>query len=124
MSLTPQQLKHFKEKLLARKKELWEQLSTIAVKDPHIKDNWTAVLPEYGIQRADSSEYADEVEEYETRISQEGTMELRLKDIEEALEKIKRGGYGICKKGGEEIEKERLEAMPEAKTCITHSTES
>jgi len=40
-----------------------------------------------------------------------------LRNINLALEKIKKGNYGICEKCGGEIEIERLEVIPEAQFC-------
>ena len=42
----------------------------------------------------------------------------RQKDYRDALRKIKNGIYGICEKTGKKISKQRLMAMPEARTCI------
>ncbi len=39
--------------------------------------------------------------------------------IEEALEKAKKGTYGICEECGNKIERARLKAMPLAKFCIS-----
>jgi DnaK suppressor protein len=39
--------------------------------------------------------------------------------IEEALEKIREGTYGMCEECGEEIGGGRLEVMPLAKSCVT-----
>jgi len=63
----------------------------------------------------------------------EYTLELRLKDVNLALEKInlstklevntersqsiKKDKYGICEKCGRKISKERLKIFPEARTC-------
>ncbi len=115
-----EQLEHFKKKLVERKASIQEELESIAIQDPKLRGNWNAVLPDYAVQRADSAEFADEVEEFEARISQEGLLELRLKDIEEALVRINNGTYGICTVGKDPIELERLEVMPEAKTCSQH----
>jgi RNA polymerase-binding transcription factor DksA len=41
-------------------------------------------------------------------------------DIKRALENIEQGTYGICEVGGEEIEEDRLEANPSARTCKAH----
>jgi len=40
-----------------------------------------------------------------------------LMEVEEALQRIKKGTFGICVVCGKEIEKERLELLPFAKTC-------
>ena len=38
--------------------------------------------------------------------------------LEEALERIENGTYGICKGCGQEIPKERLEAVPHTQLCV------
>ena len=42
-----------------------------------------------------------------------------LIEIDEALERIENGTYGICEINGEPIPKARLEAIPWARYCIT-----
>jgi DnaK suppressor protein len=42
----------------------------------------------------------------------------KLLGIEEALEKIREGTYGICEECGEEIGGGRLKVMPLAKSCV------
>jgi RNA polymerase-binding protein DksA len=46
--------------------------------------------------------------------------ELRqnLRDVDHALGKIERGGYGVCERCGHPIGAERLEAIPWARLCI------
>jgi RNA polymerase-binding transcription factor DksA len=41
-----------------------------------------------------------------------------LREIEDALDRIERGTYGICEGGGEFISKARLEAIPWARYCV------
>ena len=107
-----------KEKLLAEKERLEKELSEFATKDPKVKGDWDAKFPNYGDENSDQDENSDEVEEYAADIALEHTLELRLKDIDDALEKIEKGTYGKCEKCGGEIPKERLEANPEARDCI------
>ena len=38
----------------------------------------------------------------------------------DALERIEKGTYGICEVGNEEIEEDRLNANPAARTCKAH----
>jgi len=68
--------------------------------------------------RSHNDENAEKIEEYENLLSVEHTLELRLKDINDALERIKKGTYGMCEKCNKEIEVKRLEIVPEAKTCL------
>jgi DnaK suppressor protein len=42
-----------------------------------------------------------------------------LKDIEDALDKIESGTYGICEECGKPISEARLKALPTARLCIT-----
>ena len=48
-------------------------------------------------------------------------LELRLKDVNNALGQIESGTYGICKVCGEEIPEERLKANPAADADIEHA---
>ncbi len=112
------QIEKFKEKLLEEKNRLETELSEFAEKNPKIKGDWNAKFPNYGDMNSNQDENSDEVEEYATDIALEHTLELRLKDIEDALEKIIKGVYGQCEKCNKEISLERLNANPEARTCI------
>ena len=44
--------------------------------------------------------------------------------LNEALERIERGEYGICNKCGKLIPKKRLEAVPHATQCVPCKNES
>jgi DnaK suppressor protein len=41
-----------------------------------------------------------------------------LTALDEALERVERGTYGVCESCGREVEQGRLEARPAATTCI------
>lgn len=41
-----------------------------------------------------------------------------LRQIEDALQRIKLGEYGICRVCGEEIDERRLEAVPTTRICV------
>lgn len=42
----------------------------------------------------------------------------RANEIEQALSRVKRGEYGICRECGEPIHPDRLEVLPGTKVCI------
>jgi DnaK suppressor protein len=113
--------KKLKKKLEEEKKRLIKDLGFFAKKDPKMKGNWRTLFPFFGLNRSHKDESAEEIEEYEKLLPLEHTLELRLKDIEEALAKIKQGTYGQCENCQQEIELRRLEAVPEAKLCLTCS---
>ncbi len=43
----------------------------------------------------------------------------QLLELDEALARLERGGYGVCEGCGQPIAAERLEARPTARTCIS-----
>jgi RNA polymerase-binding transcription factor DksA len=44
-----------------------------------------------------------------------------VQDLEDALARVESGTYGQCTKCGTQIPAERLEALPDADTCVTCS---
>lgn len=113
-------LKSLQASLEQEKENLRQELSHIGKENPETGD-WYAVPEETdGEADADYSDQADYVEEFESRAAQLGELELRLKDVNDALEKINNGTYGICEKSGEPIELDRLQANPAARTSKAH----
>ncbi len=113
-------LEQMKKKLQKEKETIEGELAKFADKDEKLKGDWDSKFPasnsgSFGSQILE--EEADEVEEYVTRLPIEHSLELRLKDIGVALERIKKGKYGICERCGKEIDKERLEVYPAAFNC-------
>ena len=104
------------KKLEEQKASLKKELESFATEDKNLKHNWDAKYPNR--EDKDKDEEADEVQEYENALSLEHSLELKLKNVVEALEKIKQNKYGACEKCGKEIEAERLQAAPEARLCM------
>ncbi len=67
---------------------------------------------------ADIGEGDPKLAERDTVMSLIRVQERKLEAIEQALQKAKRGMYGICERCGEPIDPERLEAVPETTLCI------
>jgi len=121
--MTKRLLKELKEKLEKEKSSLEEELSKIAEKDPNLKDDWDSKFPsfdgEFGGAALEIG--ADEVEEYDARLPVEYSLETRLRDINLALRKIKRGKegkYGKCENCGKKIDEKRLKIYPAARLCL------
>ena len=104
-----------KESLEKEKRLIEQELADFATKDKKASGNWKSSYPR--VPEGNEEEAADEVEEYEERISVEQKLETRLKEINAALLRISQGSYGTCKTCGKEVEKERLMAAPSARTC-------
>lgn len=104
-----------KQKLETKKKQLEQELSSFATKDPGIKGDWDTKYPR--VPGGDLEDAAGEVEEYSTKLHIEFSLENQLKEVQSALERIAKGQYGLCQNCGKEILKERLLAMPESQHC-------
>lgn len=111
-------LDKLKKRLEEEKKRLEQTLDEIATKDKEIKDNYEAKFVDFGEKVYDPSSEASEVSEYDTKLSLEANLEVKLKDVNQALRRIKKGTYGVCENCKKEIEQERLEALPTAKLCL------
>jgi len=114
-------LQKIKQELEKEKTAIEEQLKKFAKKDKKLPGDWDTVFPKYNGGESGGAaleKAADEVEEYSTLLPIEYSLELRLKNIDLALEKIKKGEYGICEKCGKEIPIARLKVSPEARLCL------
>lgn len=105
--------------------KLVAELKSFATADPKMAGDWDSQMPQFEpVEHGSHSsleEEADEVEEYETRLATEHSLESRLLEVNKALERMSAGTYGKCGKCGKEIAEERLHANPAAEFCITHS---
>ncbi len=113
-------LNYYKEKLGEEKTKLERELSTIAHRNPDAPEDWQVNYPDLNVMPAAKEEIADQEEAYENRASLEIGLEARLRDINDALERIEKKTFGVCKVGGEAIDEERLRANPAARNCIKH----
>jgi len=109
-------LQQLKKKLEENKQKIEKELETIAQKDTKLKGDYDTRFPDFGTTQSPDEE-ALEVSAYESTLPIEYALEVRLQEINKALEKIKKGGYGKCEKCGQLIDEKRLAAMPEAPTC-------
>jgi len=112
-------LAELKEKLEKQKASIEAELHKFAKKDEKLKGDWDTQYPktngEVGSQALEDA--ADQVEEYVNLLPIEHSLELRLQNINSALDKIKKDRYGKCEKCGKKIPEERLKIYPEARMC-------
>ncbi|WP_048602568.1 TraR/DksA family transcriptional regulator [Rubeoparvulum massiliense] len=67
------------------------------------------------------ADYGDQYYEREKDSALLERSKQRVIEIEQALERLAEGKYGICQECGKEIPYERLDALPTASFCIDHS---
>ena len=109
-------LENFKKLILNKREELLEELD-------HLKDSGlnstikeaTGEHSSYSYHMADMGTDTMEREKAFLFASREGNL---LYHLDLALERIEDGSYGICVECGEEINKERLAAVPHVRLCI------
>jgi len=74
-------------------------------------------MPDFGSDTDHFEEETDQTEEYGANLSMSEALKERLREIEDALDKIANGKYGICEKCGSEIDIELLNVDPESRLC-------
>ncbi len=112
---------YFKKKLEAEKELLEQELEKVGRRNPDNPSDWEATPPEdRDTSQADENTVADSIEEYDDNMAILDTLEARYRDIKSGLDKIKHGIFGICQVCDAEIEHDRLDANPSARTCKKH----
>ncbi len=106
---------HFRTRLAEEKARLEAELATVGRKNPSNPGDWEPV-PEEASMEADPNDQADQLEEFGNNNAILVDLEKRYNDVLAALVKIEEGTYGICETSGEQIEEDRLEADPAART--------
>ncbi|SES65758.1 transcriptional regulator, TraR/DksA family [Natronincola peptidivorans] len=108
---------YFQRLLLQEKQDILDTLKRMEEHQPHNASmrEATEELSAYDNHPAD---LGTEMFMAAMQSNLENNEKYRLNQIDEALEKIEIGSYGICQGCGDEIAVERLEIVPETNTCI------
>lgn len=109
-------LEYFKKLLLQKREELLKELGYL--KDASLSSTPKEASGEhsaYAYHLADLATDTDEREKAFLFSHREGRY---LYHLEQALERIEKGIYGICQECKKPISRERLEAVPHARLCI------
>lgn len=110
----------YKKILEAEKTLLETELQKIGVRDPSNPSDWVAAKSaddSFGADRNDNADIFEEMQDANATISK---LEVRFQEVSDALSKMEKGAFGICEISGTEIEADRLEANPAARTCKAH----
>ncbi|HEX7064973.1 MAG TPA: TraR/DksA C4-type zinc finger protein [Bacillales bacterium] len=117
MALTDQQWNELKEDLLDRRNRLEQQENHSS--KPSLK-NEPDELSVVDNHLADS---ASGIVNREKQMAEDSHKNRELAEVNEALERMDEGTYGICVDTGKEIPFERLKAIPYAKRTVTAEEE-
>ncbi len=109
-----EELEHFKELLLQRRKEAKEEVDRMRKQVEQAKEQ-SKDNTAYGLHMADAGTDAMEREKLHLMIARQ---QKYIGYLERALERIENKTYGVCRVTGEPISKERLEAVPHTEISI------
>ena len=112
---------HFKDLLLKEQDSLIEAMQTLGQLTQVVPGDWETHVDPNENKELEPDALADKFEEQTTNEGVLDTLESRLKEITDALEKVEKGTYGVCSKCGKKIEEEKLLANPAATTCMSCS---
>ena len=110
----------YKEALEADLRAITTELGTLGIHNPNNENDWIATPEQRNTKEADPNVSADRTEDWTERRAAMAPLETRYKNIKRALKKIETGTYGICEISGADIEADRLQAHPAARTCKAH----
>ena len=111
--------KKIKEKLEKERDTLLEELRDMGKLNPETGE-WEAIPAEAEFPETDQNNMADRFEDFEARSSMLKTLEPRLNNILRALKNLSKESFGKCEVCKKNIENDRLEANPAARTCKKH----
>jgi RNA polymerase-binding protein DksA len=109
-----EELEHFKELLLQRRREAKEEIAQMREQVDEAKEH-AGDNTAYGVHMADAGTDAMEREKLHLMIARQ---QKYIGYLERALERIENRTYGICRVTGKPIAKERLEAVPHTEISI------
>ncbi len=105
--MTPEQLRHFQQKLQTSRTELLRELEA----------STTTAQPE-DTREGDQSDQATAETDRDMLVLNRGRIQMLLAQVDAALVRIENGTYGICEDTGEPIGLKRLEAQPTATLSV------
>lgn len=114
--LSKKQLQHFKDKLLAEKNKVLEEMGEL--QQSNLKQSISDASGENSRYSYHLGDVASLSYGREFSMGLAERQQKYLEEIDEAIERIEEGTYGICKVTGEPITVERLEEVPVAKYSV------
>ncbi len=106
--ISKKELQSFKDRLLAEKKEILEMVQ----KNSHPGES----------EVGDEIDFATQTLEKEMLYQLTNHERQMLLDLENALQKIEKGTYGLCESCKKKIPSKRLKVMPSTRYCIACQT--
>jgi RNA polymerase-binding protein DksA len=111
-TLTAEEIERFKETLLAKRREILGNVSSMENDTLHRERSDLSNMP---IHMADAGTDNFDIENTIGLMDSEKKI---VQDIYDALNRIEEGTFGVCENNGEQIPRKRLEAIPWTRYCL------
>ncbi|MBF8982212.1 TraR/DksA C4-type zinc finger protein [Lutibacter sp. B2] len=114
--MNKEKINHFKNMLLKEKINTQKTLKSMNENEPNSSmQNYFSELSVYDNHPAD---IGTEMFEMEMNMCLKNSEDVYIRKIDDVLDRMENGNYGICELCGKEISEERLEILPISKLCI------
>jgi DnaK suppressor protein len=117
--LTSADTEHFKQLLLEKRREILKNVSEI--EDEALKKSRLDATGDLSSMPIHMADLGTDNYEQEFALGLMDSERKLLREIDDALERIEQGTYGICEGTGKQIPKARLEAQPWARYCVEYA---
>ena len=117
--LTVADIKRFKQVLVEKREEIFRNVNEF--EDEALKKSRLDASGDLSSMPIHMADIGTDNYEQEFALGLMDSERKLLREIDEALERIEQGTYGICEGTGEPIPKARLEANPWARYCVEYA---
>ena len=117
--LTPADIEHFKEVLLEKRREIAGNVNKM--EDEALKKSRLDASGDLSSMPIHMADIGTDNYEQEFALGLVDSEIKLLREIDDALQRITDGTYGICEGTGQPIAKARLEAQPWARYCVEYA---
>jgi RNA polymerase-binding protein DksA len=117
--LTAADIEHFKQMLLEKRSEILSNVNEM--EDEALKKSRLDAAGDLSSMPIHMADLGTDNYDQEFTLGLMDSERKLLKEIDDALQRIEQGIYGMCEGTGKQIQKARLEAQPWARYCVEHA---
>lgn len=117
--LTAADIAHFKQLLMEKRKEIFNSVTEI--KDEALNKSMLDASGDLSSMPIHMADLGTDTYDQEFALGLMDSERKLLQEIDDTLQRIQEGTFGICEGTGEPISKARLEAKPWARYCVEYA---
>ncbi len=118
-ALTAADIEHFKQMLMEKRSEILSSVNEM--EDETLKKSRGDATGDLSSMPIHMADLGTDNYDQEFTLGLMDSERKMLKEIDDALQRIEQGTYGICEGTGRQIQKARLEAEPWARYCVEYA---